>query len=452
MRTCDHSGVAAVPETRYAKSGGLNIAYQVVGDGPLDLVYVPGWVSNVEGNWELPAHERFLRRLARFSRVILFDKRGTGLSDPLPAAELPTLEERMDDVRAVMDAAESERAAFFGWSEGGLLSIMFCASSPERAAALATFGIFAKRIWSQDYPWAPTPEHRSREIELVEREWGREMDLEVLAPSAAADPVFKRQLLSYFRRSASPATAAALLRMNTQIDVRDVLPTIHVPTLVMHRSGDRESSVDEGRWIAGQIPNATFVELPDDDHIPWVGDQDAVLDELEEFLTGVRPIREADRVLATVLFTDIVDSTARAAHLGDHAWRETLERHYSDVRSELDRWRGREVDTAGDGFLATFDGPARAIRCALAVGDRGRALGIDVRAGVHTGECELIGDKVAGITVHTGARVAALARGGEVLVSQTVKDLVAGSGLDFEDRGEHELKGVPGRWRVYAAV
>jgi pimeloyl-ACP methyl ester carboxylesterase len=444
--------VADVPETRYAKSGGLNIAYQVVGDGPLDLVYVPGWVSNVEGAWELPAHERFLRRLARFARVILFDKRGTGLSDPLPAAELPTLEERMDDVRAVMDAAESGRAAFLGWSEGGLLSVMFCASKPERAVALATFGIFAKRIWSPDYPWAPTPEARSREIELVEREWGREMDLEVLAPSAAADPTFKRQLLTYLRRSASPATAAALLRMNTEIDVRDVLPTIHVPTLVLHRSDDRETHVEEGRWIAGRIPNAKYVELPGHDHIPWVGDQDAVLDEIEEFLTGVRPAPEADRVLATVLFTDIVGSTAHAAKLGDHAWRDVLERHYSDVRRELVRWRGSEVDTAGDGFLATFDGPARAIRCALAVGDRARALGLDVRAGVHTGECELLGDKVAGIAVHTGARVAALARAGEVLVSQTVKDLVAGSGLHFADRGEHELKGVPGRWRVYAAA
>ena len=444
--------MTTVPETRYAKSGGLNIAFQVVGDGPLDLVYVPGWVSNVEGNWELPAHDRFLRRLARFARVILFDKRGTGLSDPLPAAELPTLEERMDDVRAVMDAAGSERAAFLGWSEGGLLSVMFCASSPERAVALATFGIFAKRVWSPDYPWAPTPAARSREIELVEREWGREMDVDVLAPSAAADSTFKRQLLSYFRRSASPATAAALLRMNTQIDVRDVLPSIHVPTLVLHRSGDRESNIEEGRWIAGRIPNAKFVELPGDDHIPWVGDQDLVLDEIEEFMTGARPVREADRVLATVLFTDIVDSTAEAAKRGDRSWRDVLERHHADVRTELGRWRGREIDSAGDGFLATFDGPARAIHCALAVGERARGLGLAVRAGVHTGECELLGDKVAGIAVHTGARVAALASAGEVLVSQTVKDLVAGSGLEFADRGEHEFKGVPGRWRVYAAV
>ncbi|MFL5982223.1 MAG: adenylate/guanylate cyclase domain-containing protein [Gaiellaceae bacterium] len=440
-----------MPETRYTKSGAINIAYQVVGDGPLDLVYVPGWVSNVEGNWEIPAHERFLRRLAGFSRLILFDKRGTGLSDPLPASRLPTLEERMDDVRAVMDAADSERAAVFGWSEGGLLSVLFAATYPERTVALVTFGIFAKRLRSADYPWAPTAEERRREIELVEREWGREMDVAVLAPSAAADPEFKRRLLSYLRRSASPSTAAALLRLNTEIDVRDVLPSIHVPTLVLHRSDDRDTSVEEGRWIAGRIPNAKFVELPGADHVAWVGDNDAVADEIEEFLTGVRPGRELDRVLATILFTDIVGSTEQAAKLGDRRWRDLLEQHHADVRRELERWRGREVDTAGDGFLATFDGPARAIRCGLAVASDARALGLDVRAGVHTGECELLGDKVAGIAVHTGARVSALANGGEVLVSQTVKDLVAGSGIELRDRGEHEFKGVPGRWRVYAA-
>jgi pimeloyl-ACP methyl ester carboxylesterase len=440
------------PETRYAKAGGLNIAYQVFGDGPVDLVYVPGWVSNVESAWELPAHERFLRRLGKFARLILFDKRGTGLSDPLPTESLPTLEERMEDVRAVMDAAGSERAAVFGWSEGGLLSTLFAASYPERTVALVTFGIFAKRLRSDDYPWAPTADERRRDIELVEREWGREMDIDVLAPSAASDPEFKRQLLSYLRRSASPATAAALLRMNSEIDVRDVLPTIHVPALVIHRTGDGETNVEEGRWIAGRIPTARFVELPGADHIPWVGDQDAVADEIEEFVTGARPIRGADRVLATVLFTDIVDSTATAARVGDQSWRDLLHRHQSDVRHELDRWRGREIDTAGDGFLASFDGPARAIRCALAIADRSRAVGLDVRAGVHTGECEVLGDKIAGIAVHTGARIAALARGGEVLASQTVKDLVAGSGLDFDDRGEREFKGVPGRWRIYAAL
>ena len=441
-----------MPETQYAKSGGINIAYQVVGDGPLDLVYVPGWVSNVEGAWEEPTLERFLSRLARFSRLILFDKRGTGLSDPVPESRLPTLEERMDDVRAVMDAAGSERAALFGFSEGGNLSVLFAATYPERTVALVTFGIFAKRLRAPDYPWAPTPDERTREIELVEREWGREMDLEILAPSAAADPEFKRRLLSYLRRSASPAAAAALSRMNTDIDIREVLPAIHVPALVLHRADDLEANVEEGRWIAGRIPDSTFVELPGRDHLPWVGDQDSVLDEVEEFLTGVRPIREADRVLATVLFTDIVGSTETAAKLGDRRWRDLLEQHHTAVRRELARWRGREVDTAGDGFLATFDGPARAIRCGLAVAADARTLGLEVRAGVHTGECELLGDSGAGIAVHTGARVAAAAEGGEVLVSQTVKDLVAGSGLEFHQRGEHEFKGVPGRWRVYAAL
>jgi class 3 adenylate cyclase len=440
------------PETQYTKSGDVNIAFQVAGDGPFDLVYVPGWVSNVEGAWEEPTLERFLRRLARFSRLILFDKRGTGLSDPVPESRLPTLEERMDDVRAVMDAAGSERAALFGFSEGGNLSVLFTATYPDRTLALATFGIFAKRLRSPDYPWAPTAEDRERAIEFVEREWGRAMDLDVLVPSAADDPDFKRRLLSYLRRSASPAAAAALLRMNTQIDIREVLPTIHVPTLVLHRLNDLETKVDEGRWIAGRIPGAKFVELPGGDHLPWVGDQGSVLDEIEEFLTGVRPTPEEDRVLATVLFTDIVGSTESAARLGDRRWRDLLERHHGAVRSELARWRGREVDTAGDGFLATFDGPARAIRCGLAIAADARSIGLDVRAGVHTGECELLGDKVAGIAVHTGARVAAMAEGGEVLVSQTVKDLVAGSGIELLERGEHEFKGVPGRWRVYAAA
>jgi len=278
------------------------------------------------------------------------------------------------------------------------------------------------------------------------------MDLDVLAPSAAQDPAFKRRLLSYLRRSASPAAAAALLRMNTQIDIREVLPTIHVPTLVLHRSNDLETNVEEGRWIAGRIPGAKFVELRGADHLPWVGDQDSVLDEIEEFLTGVRPIPEEDRVLATVLFTDIVGSTESVAKLGDRRWRDLLERHHEAVRRELVRWRGREVDTAGDGFLATFDGPARAIRCGLSIAADARSIGLEVRAGVHTGECELLGDKVAGIAVHTGARVAAIAEGGEVLVSQTVKDLVAGSGLRLLERGEHEFKGVPGRWRVYQAA
>jgi pimeloyl-ACP methyl ester carboxylesterase len=436
------------PETRYTKSGDLNIAYQVAGEGPLDLIYVPGWISNVELMWEEPSHAHVLERLAGFSRLILFDKRGTGLSDPVPLDRLPTLEQRMDDVRAVLDAVGCERAALFGFSEGGLMSVLFAATYPERITALVLYGTFAKRIRSHDYPWAPTPEARRREIADLERNWADRMDLDQLAPSE--DDAFKRRLATYFRRSASPGAAVALLRMNTQIDVRDVLPSIQAPTLVLHRTHDRDVNVEEGRWIADRIPGAKYVELAGDAHTLWAGDTDAVVDEIEEFLTGVRRGPEPDRVLATVLFTDIVGSTERASELGDRRWRELLEQHHAVVRRHIDRFQGREVDTVGDGFLAAFDGPARAVRCARAIGDALRELGIDVRAGLHTGECELVDDKVAGVAVHTGARVAARAGPGEVLVSQTVKDLVAGSGIEFEERGEHVLKGVPGQWRLYA--
>ncbi len=438
------------PRTRYAKSGDVNIAYQVVGEGPLDLVYVPGWISNVELMWEEPAHARLLRRLASFSRLILFDKRGTGLSDSVPLDRLPTLEERMDDVRAVMDAAESERAAIFGSSEGGPMSVLFAATYPERTHALVALAIYAKRIWSPDYPWAPTGEARAAEIESIEQTWGGEMDIRNLAPSA--DEAFTRRALAYLRRSASPGAAVALLRMNTQIDVRDVLRAITVPTLVLQRVGDRDVNVEEGRWIAAQIPRARYVELPGDEHLVWAGDVDAVADEVQQFLTGARPAPEPDRVLATVLFTDVVGSTAQAVNLGDRRWSELLAAHDSAIRRELERFRGEEIDTAGDGFLAAFDGPARAIRCADAIVAGSRALGLELRAGLHTGECERVDRKLRGIAVHTGARVAAVAGPGEVLVSQTVKDLVAGSGIAFEDRGTHELKGIPGEWRLYAVA
>ena len=441
---------SARPETRYAKSGDLNIAYQVVGDGPVDLVYVPGWISNVELNWEEPSLAHVLERLASFSRLIMFDKRGTGLSDPVPQDRLPTLEERMDDVRAVLDAVDSRQSAVFGFSEGGLMSVLFAATYPERTTALVLFGVFAKRLWSPDYPWAPKPDDREREIAELERNWSERMDLDQIAPSE--DDAFKARLATYLRRSASPGAAVALMRMNTQLDVRDVLPTIQAPTLVLHRAHDRDASVEEGRWIAARIPGAKFVELPGDAHILWAGDTEAVVDEIEEFLTGVRRGPEPDRVLTTVLFTDIAGSTEQATKLGDRRWRELLERHHDLVREQLGRFHGREVDTAGDGFLATFDGPARAIRCGSAVVTGVRALGLEVRAGVHTGECELFGDKVAGLAVHTGARVSSLAGPGEVLVSQTVKDLVAGSGIEFEDRGTHVLKGVPGEWSLYAVA
>ena len=443
------------PETRYARSGDLNIAYQVTGEGPRDLVYVPGWVSNVELMWEEPAMARFLERLASFSRLVLFDKRGTGLSDRVSNDRLPTLEERMDDVRAVLDAVGSERAALFGHSEGGNMCVLFAATYPERTAALVTLGSFAKRRDpDDDYPWAPTAENREETAADVERNWGhlRPRDVEYYAPSRVGDEQFVRNLEQYLRRGASPGAAAALLRMNSYIDVRDVLPTIQVPTLVLHRTGDHDVNVAEGRYLASKIPGAKFVELRGDDHWVSAGDTDAIADEIEEFLTGTRPAPELDRVLSTVLFTDIVGSTERAAELGDRRWRDLLSTHDAAVRRELERFRGREVDTAGDGFLATFDGPARAVRCAISAGDALRELGLEMRAGIHTGECELDGPKVRGIAVHTGARIASLAGPGEVLVSQTVKDLVSGSGLAFEDRGVHELKGVPGDWRVYAAV
>jgi class 3 adenylate cyclase len=440
------------PETRYARSGDVHLAYQVIGEGPFDLVYVPGWISNVEYVWEEPRVARFLRRLGSFSRLILFDKRGTGLSDPVPETELPTLEQRMDDVRAVMDAAGSGRAAIFGWSEGGPMCVLFAATYPDRTRALITFGIFAKREWSPEYPWAPTPEEREAWYEQIETGWGGEVDLATLAPSAAGDERFRNWWATYLRRSASPRRALALGKMNTQIDIRHVLPAVRVPTLIIHRAGDLDASVEEGRYIASRVPGAKFVELQGEDHLPFVGDQDAVLDEIEEFLTGVRRGPKPDRVLATVLFTDIAGSTERAAELGDSRWRELLESHHAVVRRELERFRGREIDVAGDGFLATFDGPARAIRCAVVITRAVRSLGIEVRAGLHTGECELADDRVSGIAVHTGARVLAMASPGEVLVSGTVKDLVAGSGIEFEDRGQHTLKGVPGEWRLYAVT
>jgi class 3 adenylate cyclase/pimeloyl-ACP methyl ester carboxylesterase len=440
------------PKVGYTRSGDVSIAFQVVGDGPIDLVYVMGWVSHLEAFWMDPAQERFFRHLSSFSRLILFDKRGTGLSDRVPIDKLPTLEQRMDDVRAVMDAVGSTRAALFGVSEGGPMSALFAATYPERTTALVMYGSYAKRIWDPEYPWAPTVEDRQRWFDLLEKGWGGVVDVDTLAPTAAGDPAFRDWWATYLRMSASPGAALALGRMNTQIDIRQILPTIRVPTLILHRTGDRDMDVGGARYMAKRIPGAKYVELPGIDHLPFVGDQDSILDEVEEFLTGVRHHFEPDRVLATVLFTDIVGSTERAAALGDRRWRELLELHNRLVRAQLERFRGKEVDTAGDGFLATFDGPARAIRCAIACCDELARRGIEVRAGLHTGECELVGEKVRGIAVHIGARIAALAAPGQVLVSSTVKDLVAGSGLKFVDRGSHRLRGVPGEWRLLAVA
>ena len=439
-----------MPTTLYTRSGDYNLAYQVVGDADLDLLYIPGYVSNVELAWEEPLLARFLERLASFSRLILFDKRGTGLSDRVPVNELPTLEERMQDVVAVLDAAGSSRAALLGHSEGGNLAVLYAATHPERTLALVTMGIFASRIRSDDYPWAPTLEQRERYIADVEANWGTDADADHLAPSAAQDEAFANRLTTYFRRSASPGAAAALLRVNSQIDIRNLLETVRVPTLVIHRSDDRDADVEEGRWIASRIPDARFLELPGPDHLPWVGDQDRLLDAVEEFVTGQRPAPRADRVLATVLVTDIVGSTERAVALGDREWKELLQQHRVAVRRELERSDGREVDTAGDGFLVTFAGPGRAIRAAAAIVEAVRPLGVEVRCGVHTGECELMADGIGGIAVHIAARVAGLASPGEILVTRTVTDLVAGSGISFAPRGEQTLKGIPGPQPLFA--
>ena len=436
------------PETRYAKSGDVNIAYQVVGKGPIDIVFVQGWVSNIDVCWEEPAFARFLTRLASFTRLILFDKRGTGLSDRV--ADMPSLEVRMDDVRAVMDAVHSERAALFGYSEGGTMCALFAATYPARTTALIMAGSYARRTSAADYPWGLNQKDLDTFINLPEREWGGPAGIDERCPSMAHDERFRQWWARFLRMSASPAAAATLARMNGEIDVRHVLPAIHVPTLILHSVNDQTINVGAGRHLAERIPGAKLVELQGADHVPYLSDADAVLDEIEEFLTGVRHSPEADRVLATVLFTDIVGATERAASLGDRRWHDLLDGHHALVRRELARFRGREIDTAGDGFFATFDGPARAVRCACAISDVVRSLGIEIRAGVHTGECEVMDNKVGGIAVHIGARIAAHANAGEVLVSNTVKDLVAGSGLSFRDQSVQRLKGVPGDWRLFA--
>jgi pimeloyl-ACP methyl ester carboxylesterase len=439
-----------LPKTEYAKSGDVHLAYQVTGSGPLDLVMVPGFVSHLEYQWEDPRSARFFQRLASFSRLIRFDKRGTGLSDRV--GNTATLEERMDDVRAVMDATGSQRAAVIGFSEGGPMCALFAATYPERTSALIMYGSMARRAWAPDHPWGRTSEEHEERLRQVEQAWGTGISIEMYAPSLAGDSSYRNWIAGYERASASPGAVMAIIRMNWEIDARHVLPLIRVPTLVLHRAGDRPVRVEQSRYIAQHVPGARLVEFPGNDHLPWVGDSDAIVDEIEEFLTGVRHHAEADRVLATVLFSDIVGSTERAAEMGDRRWRDVLESYYVLARRELTRFRGREVDTAGDGFFAAFDGPARAIRCAEAIGEGVRSLGIEIRTGLHTGECEVIGEKVGGIAVHIGARVASLARAGEVLVSSTVKDLVAGSGLCFEERGTHTLKGVPGEWRLFAVT
>jgi pimeloyl-ACP methyl ester carboxylesterase len=434
------------PETLYARSGDVNIAYQVVGEGPLDLVLVPGFVSHLDLDWEEPRYAHVLRRLSSFSRLIRFDKRGTGLSDR--TVGLPDLETRMDDVRAVMDAVGSEQAALLGYSEGGPMCCLFAATYPERVSALVLYASYAKRRDpDEDYPWAATWEQRQAYAAEVERDWGTHADRDRMG--AGTDAATVDWWLRRARAAASPGAARDLILMNSQIDVRHVLPAITAPTLVLHRTGDADSSVEEGRYLGERIPGARFVELSGDSHMLSV-DPDQILDEVEDFLTGVRHGPDRDRVLATILFTDLVGSTEKAVAAGDRGWVELIERHHALVRRELQLYRGRELDVAGDGFFAAFDGPARAVRCATAIRDGLAGIGLDVRAGVHTGECEQVDGKLAGVAVVIGARISAAAATGEVLVSGTVRDLVAGSGIVFDERGEHELKGIPGSWRLYA--
>jgi pimeloyl-ACP methyl ester carboxylesterase len=438
-----------IPETRYASNDGVSIAYQTLGEGPIDLLLVPGWVSNLDAFWEEPAVEEFYRRLASFARLILFDKRGTGLSDRVG---LPSLEVRMDDVRAVLDAVGSERAALVGYSEGGPMSALFAATYPERTSALVMIGSYARMMQGPGYEFGRTPQQLQDYIDEVERDWGKPIGIDRRGPSRRGDERFRQWWARFLRASASPRDAVSLLQMNSQIDVRHVLPSIRVPTLLLHSVGDLALPVQGSRYMANAIPGARLVEMPGEDHLPFLSDAEQIIDEIEEFLTGVRRHAETERVLSTVLFTDIVGATEKAGALGDRRWRQLLESHHQVVRRELARFRGREIDTAGDGFFAAFDGPARAVRCACAVSTAVRSLGIEVRAGAHTGECEVMGEKFGGIAVHIGARVAASAGPSEVLVSSTVKDLVAGSGLAFTDRGRHSLKGLAGDWQLYSVV
>jgi class 3 adenylate cyclase len=439
------------PTTRYARSGDLSIAYQVFGEGDLDLVLVPGFVSHIEVIWEAEPARRFLERLASYARVIIFDRRGSGLSDPVVGA--PTLEVRMDDVRAVMDAAGSERAALVGLSEGVPLSLLFAATYPERVSALVCWGGTARATYADDYPWAlPAEALAESAAELLLPTWGDGSIIEIVAPSVGDNPQAQEFMGRLQRATASPGMMMQLAAMYLELDMREVVPTIHTPALVLHRTRDRLVDVRNGRWLAEHLPNAKLVELEGDDHAPYFDHVDDWHGEVQEFLTGARAAPVSERILATVLFTDIVDSTKTAAELGDHRWREVLEGHQQVVRRALERFAGREVKTTGDGFLATFDGPARAIQCAEEIIDSSRPLGIEIRAGLHTGECEVMGDDIGGIAVHIAARVSGHAGAGDVVVSRTVKDLVAGSGIAFADRGTHELKGVPDDWQLLAVA
>jgi pimeloyl-ACP methyl ester carboxylesterase/DNA-binding winged helix-turn-helix (wHTH) protein/class 3 adenylate cyclase len=437
------------PETMYARSGDVNIAYQVIGDAPLDLVFVMGWVSHMEYFWREPSFARFLLRLASFSRLILFDKRGTGLSDRVPINQLPTLEQRMDDVRAVMDAVGSERAALCGVSEGGPMCSLFAATYPEKTLALVMIGTYAKRLRDAEYPWGPTAEQREHFFEVMRKQWGGPVGIDERAPSVAGDPQFRDWWATYLRMGASPGAAVALTQMNAEIDVRNVLPSIRVPSLVIHRTEDQCLEVEEGRFVADRIPGAKFVELPGNDHLPFVGDQDAILDEVEEFLTGVRHHIEPDTVLATVMVARLVGIKDLVDRLGPERWAEWWRRLHAHITKEIEWFRGREIDILENRLLAIFDGPARAIRCASAITEYASRLGVQTCTGLHTGECEIVDGHVAGAAAQMCVCVANEAEAGEILVSSTVKDLVAGSGIQFEERGVHMLSGC-GEWRLFA--
>ena len=445
------------PEVRYVKTpDGAHLAYQVFGDGAFDLVFVPGFASNVEQQWNVEPFARGLRRLGSFARVIVFDRRGTGLSDRLQSSAPPTLEAQMDDIRAVMDAAGVERAALFGFELGANLCAVFAAAQPSRVFACVLHGSEARGLKTPDFPWGWSSERWDEYLDDVDRLWGTQAMADFLAqdayPSHAPDAAFRKDLASFLRSSASPGAAFLFERLLRDSDIRDVLPTIQVPALITHRVGDTVSPIESGRHLAANIPGARLVELEGPDHYPFSGPQEPLMAAIERFLASAHGTEvDFERVLATVLFTDIVGSTETAVKLADRAWRDLLASHHQRVRSLLARFRGREVDVAGDGFLAVFDGPARAVRCGMAICDDARAIGLDVRVGVHTGEVELDGPAVRGVAVHIGSRVAGKANPGEVLVSSTVRDLVAGSGLAFESRGEQQLKGVPDTWHLYAA-
>ena len=440
-----------LPQTKYARSDDVLIAYQVTGDGPVDIVLAPGTMSHLDLDWEIPRRALFFERFSRFCRLIRFDKRGTGLSDR--PVKMATLEERTDDIRAVMDAVGIERANIFGASEGGSMACMFAATYPQRMNSLLVWGAQARWIATPDHPWGLTQAEYEEMLRMVMDGWP---SIEyITGPGAGlgknADPAYIESIARYMRAAASPSAVYAYEQMNGAIDTRPILSAIRAPTLVMNRAGDPVAHVEAARDMAARIPGAKFVEYPGNSHSMMLDDMETILSDIQEFVTGERPIDESDRILATVLFLDIASSTERATELGDAAWRNLMNSYYSIVRKELARFRGKETNTAGDGFLATFDGPARAVRCALAISVGVKQLGIDVRAGVHTGECELMGDNVGGIAVNIGARVMSNAAPGSVLVSGTVKDLVAGSGIDFKDMGIHTLKGVPGEWKLFAA-